>query len=830
MPGRKSKEQLRKEEEERAKMSKHMGAWMKKGGVDVVKESLQGAPKWAQKIAPGYGKGDPVTGHSPLKQEAKTRETRGQRGRRLGQVTDLTHESESDEKSPKKKHKKKPPKAHSALSSKMSRRDAKNAKKRELGLSDTANDARRRISFHEDQVDRVLTRHEDELVAERKDIGRLRDRQQEATAEEVPALQAEADALLQRSAELKRQHKGRIAELEEDLALAETEYSFLQAKQGSSVASLHNPEELEEWRAHIAGTRKALTSEKREYEEEARRLHEPEPLEEKAAEFEGGAPIERNTAMLKRYVKFPINVSIEKKRAIRKALLANYDKIGAKEQGDIAVYLQEYPADVAGIFRKEGIILKLDSRGYWPVQRKNISIRDDYPAEFQKYRDEAAKPFGPRAPKWYHEAPSYINNQFESWKQSNEEIRRSHIVQKLTLDDWIEIAAQEGLSKEQVMHEWEDYKKDHAETEVGTPEPLGLAKRMYIHSKGYDYAIKKQGKGRKKASPKKASPKKASPRRKTKSPDEIIRAQQRFSHERVADMRKRFGRNKDKYFDKVRGLEAEMLERYNDARDRFGDEYPLTKRILEQWTELVHERTEQRVSGRGARGGRSVQIVTQTQVEPAVSTNEDATRNVYASYQADIDDETGGLAMFQQPELKSPPRPGSRARHPDGISRPPSDVRRPPANPVRPGSVSKIVYDSGSSDTASVVTLQSASSGDSASVSPAGGRQAPRSGAVAQKPARRKLKGNRQNNIGRGKSQILPAVSGPNFNLQKVSPGHYILRSTDVTPGVVAQLQSLLKKVPGVQFYVNGRIYGKRAGYKEVLRLLVHEGRVEVQF
>ncbi len=81
----------------------------------------------------------------------------------------------------------------------------------------------------------------------------------------------------------------------------------------------------------------------------------------------------------------------------------------------------------------------------------------------------------------------------------------------------------------------------------------------------------------------------------------------------------------------------------------------------------------------------------------------------------------------------------------------------------------------------------------------------------------------------RGKHKILPNITSPNFTLVKLAPGHFRLKALDVTQGVIEQVKSLLQRVPGKQFYVNGKIFARLAGYKEVVRLLIADGTVDVR-
>ena len=59
-------------------------------------------------------------------------------------------------------------------------------------------------------------------------------------------------------------------------------------------------------------------------------------------------------------------------------------------------------------------------------------------------------------------------------------------------------------------------------------------------------------------------------------------------------------------------------------------------------------------------------------------------------------------------------------------------------------------------------------------------------------------------------------LARPNFSLQKLSQNRYILHVINVTKGVVAQVRSLLLKVPGMSLTVNGRMIAKKDALREI--------------
>ena len=58
--------------------------------------------------------------------------------------------------------------------------------------------------------------------------------------------------------------------------------------------------------------------------------------------------------------------------------------------------------------------------------------------------------------------------------------------------------------------------------------------------------------------------------------------------------------------------------------------------------------------------------------------------------------------------------------------------------------------------------------------------------------------------------QRLQRISRPNFSVKKLSAKSYQVHAIDVTPGVVAQLRSLLQRIPSNQVVINGRIFAKK--------------------
>jgi hypothetical protein len=71
-------------------------------------------------------------------------------------------------------------------------------------------------------------------------------------------------------------------------------------------------------------------------------------------------------------------------------------------------------------------------------------------------------------------------------------------------------------------------------------------------------------------------------------------------------------------------------------------------------------------------------------------------------------------------------------------------------------------------------------------------------------------------------------LARPNFSLQKLSQNRYILHAVHVTKGVVAQVRSLLLKIPGMSLTVSGRMIAKKNALREIVRELIQKSRVEV--
>ena len=208
-----------------------------------------------------------------------------------------------------------------------------------------------------------------------------------------------------------------------------------------------------------------------------------------------------------------------------------------------------------------------------------------------------------------------------------------------------------------------------------------------------------------------------------------------------------------------------------------------------------------------------------------VKTSHNAVLDVYATSQADIDYEE------EQEWTDIPTNPHLTRHRPVGIGGRKKQLHAH-SNPF--GALSEqgdiasdfdISQGQISTDTESGYSVRSGHSGASA-------RRHPLERSVSAPkapPKRKKLRGNRDNNVGRGKHKILPNITSPNFSLKKIAEGHYVLKAIDVTHGVIAQVKSLLQRVPGKRFYVNGKIFGRLQGYKEVIRLLIRDSTVEVR-
>jgi len=102
-------------------------------------------------------------------------------------------------------------------------------------------------------------------------------------------------------------------------------------------------------------------------------------------------------------------------------------------------------------------------------------------------------------------------------------------------------------------------------------------------------------------------------------------------------------------------------------------------------------------------------------------------------------------------------------------------------------------------------------------------------GSSQHEPVRRRRVGVPQGLHNRNLNRkIHPVLRKPNFSLRKVSPTTYILNATDVTHGVIEQIRGLLIRVPGKRFIVDGRIFGKASGFREIIRVLTEKGTVRV--
>ena len=96
-------------------------------------------------------------------------------------------------------------------------------------------------------------------------------------------------------------------------------------------------------------------------------------------------------------------------------------------------------------------------------------------------------------------------------------------------------------------------------------------------------------------------------------------------------------------------------------------------------------------------------------------------------------------------------------------------------------------------------------------------------------PVRRRRIGLRQGHHTRDlRRKIHPVLRHPNFSLRKLSPGKYVLTAKEVSLGVVEQIRGLLVRVPGTRVIVDGRIFGKASGFREIVRVLTERGTVQV--
>ena len=76
--------------------------------------------------------------------------------------------------------------------------------------------------------------------------------------------------------------------------------------------------------------------------------------------------------------------------------------------------------------------------------------------------------------------------------------------------------------------------------------------------------------------------------------------------------------------------------------------------------------------------------------------------------------------------------------------------------------------------------------------------------------------------------KIHPAMASANFSLKKVGPTTYVLSAKNVTHGVVSQIRALMLKVPGKRLEVDGRIFARQGAFREIIRVLIEKGSVEI--
>jgi hypothetical protein len=74
----------------------------------------------------------------------------------------------------------------------------------------------------------------------------------------------------------------------------------------------------------------------------------------------------------------------------------------------------------------------------------------------------------------------------------------------------------------------------------------------------------------------------------------------------------------------------------------------------------------------------------------------------------------------------------------------------------------------------------------------------------------------------------MPVLRQSNFSLRKVGASRYLVSAKDVSHGVIEQVKALLKRIPGLRILVDGRIFGKQSGFREIIRALKEKGSVEV--
>ena len=81
-------------------------------------------------------------------------------------------------------------------------------------------------------------------------------------------------------------------------------------------------------------------------------------------------------------------------------------------------------------------------------------------------------------------------------------------------------------------------------------------------------------------------------------------------------------------------------------------------------------------------------------------------------------------------------------------------------------------------------------------------------------------------NVDKRRSHTLSNIKRPNFSLIKLSPTQYKIRAVEVNKGVAAQLQTLLKRVPGTSVLVDGIRFARQNAVREALRILIQKGSV----
>jgi hypothetical protein len=100
--------------------------------------------------------------------------------------------------------------------------------------------------------------------------------------------------------------------------------------------------------------------------------------------------------------------------------------------------------------------------------------------------------------------------------------------------------------------------------------------------------------------------------------------------------------------------------------------------------------------------------------------------------------------------------------------------------------------------------------------------------APASAPQRRRLTIKQSTHDRNIRRKIMPVLRQSNFSLRKVGASRYLVSAKDVSHGVIEQVKALLKRIPGLRILVDGRIFSKQSGFREIIRSLKENGSVEV--